>query len=89
MSALRLGVYTDYTYRRHPEGLYTDRAFIVFLGGVARNVERMVLLGQLRPDLPGAHYSVPAGIEFRPLPTYPSLVHPAAIPAMARSLRAF
>ena len=89
MSTLRLGVYTDYSYRRDPDGLYTDRAFIVFLAGVARNVERLVLLGQMRPDLPGAHYSVPAEIEFKPLPTYPSLVHAAAIPAMARSLRAF
>ena len=89
MRALRLGVYTDYSYRRHPDGLYTDRAFIVFLAGVARNVERLVLLGQMRPDLPGAHYRVPAEIDFRPLPTYPSLVHAAALPAMARSLRAF
>ncbi len=45
--------------------------------------------GQLRPDLPAAHYRVPDEIEFEPLPTYPSLVHAAAVPAMARSLRAF
>jgi len=89
MSALRLAVYSDHSYRRTAAGVYTDRAFILFLGGIARSVDRLVLAGQLRPDLPGAHYRVPEEIEFAPLPTYPSLMDPAAVPAMARSLRAF
>ena len=89
MSTLRLAVYSDHWYRREADGLYADRAFILFLGGVARNVDRLVLAGQLRPDLPGAHYRVPDEIDFEALPTYPSLMHPSAIPAMARSLRAF
>ena len=89
MSDLRLAVYSDHWYRRDGDGLYADRAFILFLGAVARNVDRLVLAGQLRPDLPAAHYRVPDEIEFEPLPTYPSLVHAAAVPAMARSLRAF
>jgi len=89
VTALRLGVYSDHWYRREADGLYADRAFILFLGGIARNVDRLVLAGQLRPDLPGAHYRVPDEIDFEALPTYPSLTHPSAIPAMARSLLAF
>ncbi len=86
---LRLAVYSDHWYRRREDGLYTDRALVVFLAGVARRIERLVLVGQLDPDLPRAHYRVPDEIEFAALPPYPSLLHPRALPAMAGSLRRF
>jgi glycosyltransferase involved in cell wall biosynthesis len=87
---LRLAVYSDHAYLRTPDGLYTDRALVLFLDGVAGYVERLVLMGQLRTELAGAHYRVPERIEFAGLPSYPSLVHPfAATVAMLRSLRRF
>ena len=87
---LRLAVYLDYAFRREHDGLYTDRAFVVFLDGVAAAVDRLILAGQLKPELAGAHYRVPDRIEFAPLPHYPSLLHPLAVlVSMARSLRRF
>ena len=89
MSSLRLAVYSDHWYRRREDGLYADRALVLFLAGVARRIERLVLLGQLDPELPRAHYRVPDEVEFAALPPYPSLLNPRALPAMARSLRRF
>jgi glycosyltransferase involved in cell wall biosynthesis len=87
---LRLAVYLDYAFRREGDGLYTDRAFVLFLDGVAAAVDRLILAGQLKPELAGAHYRVPDRIEFAPLPHYPSLMDPVAvIVSMARSLRRF
>ena len=86
---VRVAVYSDHWYRRLPDGLYADRALVIFLAAVAAGLERMVLLGQLDPQLPRAHYRVPDGVEFRALPSYPSLLSPGAVPAMLRSLRRF
>jgi glycosyltransferase involved in cell wall biosynthesis len=86
---VRLAVYSDHWYRPRPDGLYADRALVLFLAGVARRLERMVLVGQLDPDLPRAHYRVPDRLEFEALPSYPSLLHPRALVAMARSLVRF
>jgi glycosyltransferase involved in cell wall biosynthesis len=87
---LRLAVYSDHAYQQTPHGLYCDRALVLFLDGIAASVERLLLAGQLKSELPGAHYRVPDRIEFVPLPSYPSLVHPvAASVAMLRSLGRF
>ena len=86
---LRLAVYNDHWYRPREDGLYTDRALVLFLAGVARRIGGLVLVGRLDPDLPQAHYRVPDELEFAPLPYYPSLVHPRSLPAMAASLRRF
>ena len=86
---MRLAIYSDHWYRHRDDGLYTDRALVLFLAGVARGLERTVLIGQLDPELPRAHYRVPDELEFAALPSYPSLLSPRALPAMARSLRRF
>jgi glycosyltransferase involved in cell wall biosynthesis len=86
---LRLAVYNDQWYRPREDGLYTDRALVLFLAGVARRIERLVLVGRLDPALPRAHYRVPDELEFAALPHYPSLLHPRSLPAMAGSLRRF
>jgi glycosyltransferase involved in cell wall biosynthesis len=90
---LRLAVYNDYRFWRADERIWTERAFIAFLGGLAERVDRLVMPGRLHPsegrsDL--AHYPVPADIEFVPLPWYESLTSPvAAGRALLGSLRAF
>jgi glycosyltransferase involved in cell wall biosynthesis len=86
---LRLGVYNDYRFRRTSEGLYSDRALVLFLAGMAQHLERMTLLGHLDPELPGAHYRIPDEVVFHPLPTFPHLLHRDAVPAMARSVGRF
>ncbi len=86
---LRLAIYSDAWYRRTEDGIYADRALVVFLAGIARHLRRTVLIGQLDPDLPRLHYRVEDPIEFVPLPSYPSLLSPRSLPAMARSVARF
>lgn len=86
---LRLAIYSDAWYRRSEDGVYADRALVVFLAGIARRIQRTVLLGQLDPDLPRMHYRVEDPIEFVALPPYPSLLSPRSIPAMIRSVARF
>lgn len=86
---LRVAVYADNWYRPTPDGVYADRSLVLFIAGVAAASERTILLGQLDPDLPRAHYRVPDHVDFVGLPAYPSMLSPRAPLAMLRSLRAF
>ena len=83
-----MAVYSDHWYRRLPDGLYADRALVIFLAAVAAGLERMVLLGQLDPQLPRAHYRVPDGVEFGRCRAIRAC-SAGAVPAMLRSLRRF
>lgn len=86
----RLAVYTDYAYRRSGGRVYADRAFTLFLGRLARELDGMVVVGRLDPRPGRSHYPLAAGVRFVALPHYRALSRPlgAAI-AMARSLRRF
>jgi len=90
---LRLAVYNDYRFWRADGRVWTERAFIVFVGALAGRVDRLVMPGRLHPgegrgEL--AHYPLPENIEFVPLPWYSSLASPLAVlGAMLGSLRAF
>ena len=90
---MRLAVYTDYPYRRDDDGIFAERAFVLFLGELANHVDRLVLLGRLDPEGgrgDRSHYRVSDAIEFVPLPHYKSLASPrGASRAMAASTRAF
>jgi glycosyltransferase involved in cell wall biosynthesis len=86
---LRVAVYADNWYRPTPDGVYADRSLVLFIAGVAAAAEHTILLGQLDPDLPRAHYRVPDHVEFVGLPSYQSMLSPRAPLAMLRSLRAF
>jgi glycosyltransferase involved in cell wall biosynthesis len=86
---LRVAVYADNWYRPTPDGIYADRSLVLFIAGVAAAAEHTILLGQLDPELPRAHYRVPDHVEFVGLPPYPSMLSPGAPLAMLRSLRAF
>jgi glycosyltransferase involved in cell wall biosynthesis len=88
-SPLRVAVYADNWYRPTPDGVYADRSLVLFIAGVAAAAEHTILLGQLDPDLPRAHYRVPDHVEFVGLPSYPSMLSLRAPVAMLRSLRAF
>jgi glycosyltransferase involved in cell wall biosynthesis len=86
---LRVAIYADNWYRPAPDGVYADRSLVVFIAGVAAAAEHTILLGQLDPDLPRAHYRVPDHVNFVGLPSYPSMLSPRAPLAMLRSLRRF
>ena len=86
---LRVAVYADNWYRPTADGVYADRSLVLFIAGVAAAAKHTILLGQLDPDLPRAHYRVPDQIEFVGLPSYSSMLSPGAPLAMLRSLRAF
>jgi glycosyltransferase involved in cell wall biosynthesis len=86
---LRVAVYADNWYRPTADGIYADRSLVVFIAGVAAAAEHTILLGQLDPELPRAHYRVPDHVDFVGLPSYSSMLKPSAPLAMLRSLRAF
>jgi len=89
-SSVRLGVYTDYSYRREDDVVYAPRAFAVFLAGVAACFDEAVLVGRLEPEPGTSHYRLPPELRFVPLPHYPSLTRPlVSVPAVLRSLRRF
>jgi glycosyltransferase involved in cell wall biosynthesis len=88
-TSLRVAVYADNWYRPTPDGVYADRSLVLFIAGVAAASEHTILLGQLDPDLPRAHYRVPDHVDFVGLPPYPSMLSLRAPLAMLRSLRAF
>jgi glycosyltransferase involved in cell wall biosynthesis len=87
---LRLAAYTDYSYRREGDAVYGERAFVLFLSGLAGSVDQLLILGRLDPRPGRSHYRLPAGVQFVPLPHYESLLAPfRAIASMLRSLRRF
>jgi glycosyltransferase involved in cell wall biosynthesis len=90
---VRLAVYCDYRFWREEGRIWTERAFIVFLGGLAEQVDRLVMPGRTHPDEGRAeisHYPLPEGIEFVPLPWYETLARPLdVIGALIGSLRRF
>lgn len=76
---MRLAVYTDYSYRRDGDAVYAERAFALFLAGLADHAREVTIAGRLEPE-PGAwHYRLPDRLGFVALPHYPSLTHPAAV----------
>ena len=87
---MRLAVYTDYVYRREDGAVYAERAFALFLAGLAAHVDRLVIVGRLDPRSGASHYRLPDDVEFVALPHYSSLVNVReSLPAMARSLGRF
>lgn len=87
---MSIAVYTDYAYSSKGGSIYADRAFALFLAALADRVDRMVIVGRLRPDGGEARYRLPDEVEFVPLPFYESLARPAkGATAMAGSLTRF
>jgi glycosyltransferase involved in cell wall biosynthesis len=71
---VRLLVYTDYVYTRDPAGgVFAERAFARFVGGLAGDVETLVVAGRLAPGPVRGHYRLPDGVRFVALPHYTAL----------------
>jgi glycosyltransferase involved in cell wall biosynthesis len=87
---MRLAVYTDYKYRRDATGVYAEKAFTLFIGRLADELDGLVLLGRVDPKPGRWHYRLSDSIRFVPLPWYGTLAKPLrAAPAMLRSIRRF
>jgi glycosyltransferase involved in cell wall biosynthesis len=90
VSNSRVAVYTDFVYRRQGETVWAEHAFVLFIGRLADHLGGLVVVG--REDKRGGtwNYRLPEGVEFVPLPYYPSLAGALrSVPAMAASLSAF
>jgi glycosyltransferase involved in cell wall biosynthesis len=67
---MRLGIYADLVYRADRDGVSTDRAFILFLGALAEQVDELVVFGRIDPKTGRAPYALPTRIRFVALPHY-------------------
>jgi glycosyltransferase involved in cell wall biosynthesis len=76
---VRLAVYTDYAYHRVGDQVFAERAFALFLGRLAEELDRLVLVGREAPEASRARYAVGAGVELVSLPYYRRLTEPVAV----------
>jgi glycosyltransferase involved in cell wall biosynthesis len=87
---LRLLAFTDYVYRRRDGVLYGERAFALFLAGLAAHLDQVTIAGRLDPEAGACHYRMPESVRFVPLPHYSSLTHPiAVVSSLLRSVARF
>lgn len=90
---VRLAVYTDYAYHRVRDQVFAERAFALFVGRLAAELDRLVVVGREAPVVSRARYAVGAGVELVSLPYYAKLSEPwavlrASIQSIARFWRA-
>lgn len=84
---LRVLVFEDSVYRSCDGELTTDRAFLYFATQLVEQGLDLTMVGRLDPTPSRSYYRVPPSVRFVRLPYYPNLVHPSALPGLARSLR--
>lgn len=87
---MRALVYLDQAYWRDGDGIWAQRAFVLFLGALAARCGRLTLLGRVSPAAAQRHYRLDDSIRFAPLPGYASAASPLAVlRAIPGSVRAF
>lgn len=86
---MRLAAYTDYTYHESAGEIYANRAFALFLAGLASRVDELTILGRVDPEAGRARYLL-QGVRFIPLPYYESLANPVnALRALPQTMQRF
>ena len=88
---MRLGVYSDLTYRSDGHELSTNRAFIRFVTSLPPRTTEVVVFGRLDPEPGRAPYTLPSdGVRFVALPFYRRVTSLGALLASVhRSCRIF
>jgi glycosyltransferase involved in cell wall biosynthesis len=82
---VRLGVYSDLTYRERDGVVSTNRAFIRFVTALPPRVDEVVIAGRLDPVSGTGPYALPtAGVRFVPLPHYPRVTAVVRLLGVAR-----
>jgi glycosyltransferase involved in cell wall biosynthesis len=76
---MRLAVYTDYQYCTDGRHRYGERAFVLFLDGLRPLLQRLVLIGRIRPQPRTSHYRLSPQTELVGVPHYASLMHPLSV----------
>jgi glycosyltransferase involved in cell wall biosynthesis len=71
-------------FRWEGDALSTDRAFILFVTGLAERLDELVLFGRLDPEPGSSHYVLPKRVRFVALPHYPRMT---SVALLARSIR--
>lgn len=88
--AMRLAVYTDYSYKQDAAGVSGERAFVRFMTSLRPFVDRLVLVGRLDASPGRSHYPLGEGVEFMGLPYYESLTRPLEVlRSLGGSMRRF
>ncbi|MEX2108312.1 MAG: glycosyltransferase [Solirubrobacterales bacterium] len=87
---MRLAVYTDYPYHRIDGRIYAERAFAIFLAGLAPHFDRFTVIGRLAPDTDRGRYALGEQVELVPLPYYARLSEPLPVArALVGSVRSY
>jgi len=81
---VRLAVYLDYVHRREGAQVYAPRAFSLFVTGLRRHLDGLVVAGRLDPEPGSSHYPLPADVEFVEMPFYASATQPAEVASSVR-----
>lgn len=72
----RLAVYLDYLHRREGGRVYAPRAFALFVAGLRREFDAVVVAGRVDPEPGRSHYPVPPDLGFVEMPHYASAADP-------------
>lgn len=87
---VRLGLYTDYPYRRTGETLSADRSFAEFANALADDLDELTAIGRLDPGSEPYRHLIDPRISFAGLPHYETLSRPwEAIKTAASAVRRF
>jgi glycosyltransferase involved in cell wall biosynthesis len=76
---VRLAVYLDYVHRREGSRVYAPRAFALFVAGLRREFDGVVVAGRVDPQSGRSHYALPGDVEFVDLPHYASAADPRGL----------
>jgi glycosyltransferase involved in cell wall biosynthesis len=87
---VRVGLYTDYPYRRVSGALSADRSFAEFVNALAGELGGLTAIGRLDPGTEPYRHDVDPALDFIALPHYESLAQPWEVLATAMTaLRRF
>lgn len=87
---MRITVFTDYRYVRRDDGIWTERAFALFLNEIARHHELTIVGREGAEGQVSPRYRLADGIAFAGMPYYESLARPGtALRTLPAALRAF
>ncbi len=73
---MRLAVYLDYVHRRERDRVYAPRAFALFVAGLCREFDRVVVAGRVDPEPGRSHYPLDRELGFVEMPHYTSAADP-------------
>lgn len=77
--AMRIVIYSDFSYRRYDGHTYAEQPFVIFLTGLAVLVDQVTLLGRLDPSEQPWHFQLPQRVGYVSLPYYRRASEPLTV----------